>query len=201
MSNWGVQQLNFFDGQENIVAGIDEAGRGPLAGPVVAAAVILPETHTIVGLDDSKKLNEAKREKLYEYICQQAHFGVGIVPHDVIDKINILQATFRAMREAVSSLPLQPHKLMIDGKQIIPNHHLEQRAIIGGDGIEPAISAASIVAKVTRDRMMVEYHKEYPLYDFAKHKGYGTKDHRDTLKKMGPCDIHRRGFIKGILGG
>lgn len=180
-------------------AGIDEAGRGPLAGPVVAAAVIIPDSEVpIPGLADSKQLTAAEREELYVEITTRYHFGVGIVPHDVIDQINILQATFQAMREAVLKLPKPPELCLVDGNKTIPRLGIKQRAIVKGDATEPAISAASIVAKVTRDRMMYTYDMLYPAYKFAEHKGYGTADHIAILEKLGPSPIHRKSFkLKG----
>jgi ribonuclease HII len=177
-----------------LIAGIDEAGRGPLAGPVVAAAVILPQGHGIKGIKDSKKLSPKRREVLFAQICEQAQYGVGIISEQVIDEINILQATFQAMREAVANISVQPSRLIIDGNMTIPNHHLPQTAIVNGDDTEEAISAASIIAKVTRDRLMLEMHEKYPKYEFAKHKGYGTPIHIAAIRQHGLCPIHRRSF-------
>ena len=182
-----------------LTAGIDEAGRGPLAGPVVAAAVIIPENEApMAGLKDSKQLTAAEREALYVEIVQRYAYGVGIVPHDIIDQINILQATFQAMREAVSKLPEAPQICLIDGNHTIPKLGLKQKAIVKGDSKIPAISAASIVAKVTRDRMMHTYDMLYPEYKFAEHKGYGTAEHIALLEKHGPSPIPRKSFkLKG----
>jgi len=182
-----------------LTAGIDEAGRGPLAGPVVAAAVILSADHTIIGINDSKKLSPKKREELYELIMAQAQVGVGIVSESVIDEINILQATFRAMREAVLCLPVKPDKLLVDGNSKIPDCPYDQEVIVQGDSKVESIGAASIIAKVTRDRMMLVLHEEYPHYNFATHKGYGTKVHIEAIKKYGPSPIHRRSFIKNFV--
>ncbi len=176
------------------VAGIDEAGRGPLAGPVVAGAVILPRDLSIRGIDDSKKLTAAKREELFELIVRDAvSVGTGIVSEGVIDEINILRATHRAMREAVAGLDVTPSHVLVDGDPI-PALDLPQTAIHQGDSKSTAIAAASIVAKVTRDRMIVELDARYPGYGFARHKGYGTREHISALMRLGPCEIHRRSF-------
>jgi len=176
------------------IAGIDEAGRGPLAGPVVAAAVILPEGLLITGVDDSKKLTEAKRNSLFDIIMQQAvSVGVGISDSQTVDRINILQATLRAMESAVANLTPQPDYLLIDGisKTALKN---EQKTIKKGDSLSLSIAAASIIAKVTRDRMMEAYDKEYPCYGFAGHKGYGSAAHLAAIKALGPSPIHRLTF-------
>ena len=176
------------------VAGIDEAGRGPLAGPVVAAAVIFPQNTWIDGVNDSKKLSSSKREELFETIHYYAtSVGVGIVEHSTIDQINILQATMKAMEEAVAKLSPTPHHLLVDG----PHYRLDGipcTTIIDGDAQCFSIAAASIVAKVTRDRIMLKYNEQFPQYGFAKHKGYGTKEHIEAIKKFGLCEIHRRSF-------
>ncbi len=177
------------------ICGIDEVGRGPLAGPVVACAVILPKDELILYLNDSKKLSEKKREMLCEVIMEKAvSVGIGMASPARIDEINILQATYEAMREAIGSLTVRPDILLNDAVTI-PEVPIAQVPIIGGDGKSVSIAAASIVAKVTRDRMMVEYAKEYPGYAFEKNKGYGTKAHIEGLKTYGPCEIHRRSFI------
>lgn len=177
------------------IAGIDEAGRGPLAGPVVAAAVIFPKKIEIEGLNDSKKITERKRDILFPVIQERAlAFGIGIVSAKIIDEINILQATFQAMREAVSQLKIVPDILIIDGNQRIPQIQIEQHAIVKGDAKSLSIAAASVLAKVTRDRMMIEYDKYYPQYGFAKHKGYPTKSHCEAIHQYGYCEIHRRSF-------
>jgi len=176
------------------VAGVDEAGRGPLAGPVVAAAVILPEGLILPDADDSKKLTAAKRDELFDLIRTEAlSVGVGIGDHLLIDEINILQATLSAMREAVLSLSPAPDFILIDGisKILLP---IAQRTIKKGDSLSLSISAASIIAKVTRDRMMLEYDALYPGYGFADHKGYGAASHLDAIAKLGPCPIHRKSF-------
>ena len=182
------------------VCGIDEVGRGPLAGPVVAAAVILPSNERILELNDSKQLSKKKREELYDIILDKAvAYGIGVVSENVIDDINILQATFKAMQIAVSNLKQKPDVLLNDAVKI-PDIDIKQVPIIKGDTLSSSIAAASIVAKVTRDRMMEEYDKIYPGYYFGKSAGYGTPNHIKKLKADGPCDIHRRTFIKKILG-
>jgi|WetSurMetagenome_2_1015567.scaffolds.fasta_scaffold118042_1 ribonuclease HII len=241
----------------DFVIGVDEAGRGPLAGPVVVAAVALRKNcHSresgnpdwIPGqarndkkfglVRDSKLLSEKQREELYDFIHEHFHVGIGICDHRIIDRINILQTTYLAMKKAITALSRNIYKsssplgrgcpegagegkgkdfslirttatfsrrekgncgnvsciILVDGNKIIPNCSYNQKAIIGGDKIVKSISAASIIAKVTRDRIMREYHKKYPAYNFARHKGYGTKMHRDMIKKHGPCKIHRRSF-------
>lgn len=181
------------------VCGIDEAGRGPLAGPVVAGAVILPKDCEILYLNDSKKLSEAKREDLYEQIMEKAiAVGVGIVDSVRIDEINILQATYEAMRQAIAKLQVEPQILLNDAVTI-PEIHLPQVPIIKGDAKSVSIAAASIIAKVTRDRMMLEYDAQMPEYGFASNKGYGSATHIDALKKFGPTNIHRTTFIKNFL--
>ena len=177
-----------------IIAGVDEAGRGALAGPVVAAAVILPDKYDLVGLNDSKKVSPLKRERLFGQISNQAiSIGVGIVSSDEIDQINILESTFEAMKMSLGKLNPVPDEALIDGfplkTQIIPN-----RGIIRGDETIDVIKAASIIAKVTRDKIMVEYDLQYPLYGFKNHKGYGTKEHMEMLLLYKPCDIHRKTF-------
>lgn len=182
-----------------IVCGIDEAGRGPLAGPVVAGAAILPRDCEILYLNDSKKLSEKKREALFLEIQEKASaFAVGVIGADRIDEINILQATYEAMRLAIGKLGLQPDVLLNDAVTI-PGITMEQVPIIKGDGKSVSIAAASIMAKVTRDHMMEEYDTLFPQYGFARHKGYGTAAHISALKEFGPCPIHRRSFIKNFV--
>ncbi|MFT4577809.1 MAG: ribonuclease HII [Nitrospinales bacterium] len=179
------------------IAGVDEAGRGPLAGPVVAAAVIFPAKINIAGLDDSKKLSPKKREELYPQIQAVAiAYGVAIVSREVIDEINILQASRLAMKKAVEQLQPVPDLLLIDGNQKIDSN-LDQWAIVKGDSKSLSIAAASVLAKVTRDRIMEDYHNLYPQYEFHRHKGYGTKLHRSLIEEHGPCPIHRSTF-KGV---
>ena len=177
------------------VCGVDEAGRGPLAGPVVAGAVILPKDLKILYLNDSKKLTEKRREELYLEIQEKAFsWNVGIVGPDVIDQINILQATYEAMRQAVGGLSVKPDVLLNDAV-VIPGLSMHQEKIIHGDAKSLSIAAASVMAKVTRDHMMMEYDKLFPEYGFGKNKGYGTAVHIQALIEYGPCPIHRRTFI------
>lgn len=177
------------------IAGVDEVGRGPLAGPVVAAAVIIKPDFYLPGLDDSKKLTEEKREEYYQVIIDQAlSYGIGIVNNQVIDQINILQASFRAMSLALGEIVgkgCEPDFIFVDGDKSIPGLVTFQKPIVGGDGASVSIAAASVLAKVTRDRMMVEYNKLYPGYGFARNKGYGSSEHIEGLKKIGPSPIHR----------
>ncbi len=181
------------------ICGIDEAGRGPLAGPVVAGAVILPKDARILYINDSKKLSEKKREELFDVICSEAlAYGIGVVSPERIDEINILQATYEAMREAINKLDITPDILLNDAVTV-PEVNIRQVPIIKGDAKSMSIAAASILAKVTRDRMMLEYDAVYPEYGFARHKGYGTKQHTDALVKYGACPIHRRTFIKKFI--
>lgn len=182
------------------VCGIDEAGRGPFAGPVVAGAVILPKDCEILGLNDSKQLSEKRREELYEEIMDKAIAAqVGYASPARIDEINILQATYEAMREAVGNLSVRPQILLNDAVTI-PGIIIPQVPIIKGDAKSLSIAAASIVAKVTRDRLMREYDKIMPQYGFASHKGYGSKEHIEALRKYGPSPIHRKTFIKNVFG-
>ena len=181
------------------ICGIDEAGRGPLCGPVVAGAVILPKHCDILYINDSKKLSEKMRDVLYDEIRRGAvAWAVGIVEPSVIDEINILQATYLAMRQAIDKLKVKPDILLNDAVTI-PGIEIKQVPIIKGDAKSQSIAAASIMAKVTRDRLMAEYDKQYPEYGFAKHKGYGTKAHIEALKEYGPCPIHRKTFIKNFF--
>ena len=182
------------------VAGIDEAGRGPLAGPVVAAAVILPKDIFLPFLNDSKKVTEKRRDVLFDEIKQEAiAYGIGIASNALIDEINILQATYEAMREAISKLSKTPDILLVDAVHI-PDINIKQVGIVKGDAKSVNIAAASILAKVTRDRLMLEYDKIYPEYGFASNKGYGTAKHIEALKAYGACDIHRRSFIGNFVG-
>lgn len=176
-------------------AGVDEAGRGPLAGPVVAAAVILDEAQPIAGLNDSKKLSAKRRDYLYDRICAQALcVSIGQASVQEIDSLNILQATMLAMRRAILGLRLKPVRVWIDGNRIPDRLDVLAEAVIGGDALIEVISAASIVAKVTRDRMCAEMARAYPQYGFEQHKGYGTQVHLDALQQHGPCPEHRRSF-------
>lgn len=177
-----------------LIAGVDEAGRGPLAGPVYAAAVILDPAKPIKGLNDSKQLTEKQREALFTEIQEKAlAWSIGRAEVHEIDKINILQATFLAMQRAVADLKVTPQLILVDGNRL-PQFDCEARAIVDGDELEPAISAASILAKVARDREMRDLHQQFPHYGFAKHKGYGTAEHLAALEKFGPCKIHRLSF-------
>ena len=177
-----------------LVAGVDEAGRGPLAGPVVAAAVVFRAGHVPGGIRDSKELSPKRRQEVFPRICEEATaVGLGIISEKVIDRINILRATQLAMRRALSGLNLKPHLSLIDGMRV-PGINWLQRAIVDGDRLSVSIAAASIIAKVTRDRIMVEQDRLYPRYGFASHKGYGTRAHVAALKKYGPCKIHRFSF-------
>lgn len=181
------------------VCGIDEVGRGPLAGPVVAGAVILPKDNPILYLNDSKKLSEKKREALYEEIMEHAvAVGIGMAGPERIDEINILQATYEAMRQAIKNLAVKP-ELLLNDAVTIPEVAIPQVPIIKGDAKSISIAAASIVAKVTRDRMMVKYDERFPGYGFASNKGYGTKVHIEALKELGPTEIHRKTFIKNFV--
>ena len=179
----------------DFIGGADEVGRGPLAGPVVCAAVILPKDCTIEGIDDSKKLSEKKREELYQKIIDEAvAYSIEFVFHDEIDEINILQATKKCMAKAINNLKVEPDMMLIDaltGLEI----NCPSKGIIHGDAVCYSIGAASIIAKVTRDKYMVDMDKIYPEYGFAKNKGYGTKEHMDALRNIGPCPIHRKSFI------
>jgi len=182
-----------------LIAGVDEAGRGPLAGPVVASAVIFEEGVLIEGVNDSKKLTEKKREELFHIIHEKAiAVGIGIVSHEVIDRINILQASFLAMNKALEQLNVKPQQLLVDGNffrhEIYPVEN-----IIKGDSLSHSIAAASIIAKVTRDSLMKELHEQYPQYGFAKHKGYGTKAHIEAIRHHGYSPIHRRSFHVDVL--
>ena len=185
-------------GELSVICGIDEVGRGPLAGPVVACAVILPKDCNILYLNDSKQLTEKKREELYSEITKKAAaVSTGCVPHDVIDKINILRATYLAMKQAVDGLGVRPDLLLVDAVHI-PDIPYRQVGIIKGDARSVSIAAASIVAKVTRDHMMNEFDRLYPEYGFASNKGYGSEAHLKALKEFGPCPIHRRSFLKNL---
>ena len=185
--------------QYSFICGIDEVGRGPLAGPVLAGAVILPKYSRILYINDSKKLSAAKREELFEIIKKEAvSVGIGLVPHTVIDEINILQATYEAMRKAIASLSVTPDLLLNDAVTI-PGVDIRQVPLIKGDAKSISIGAASIMAKVYRDRMMEEYDKMYPGYGFATNKGYGSPEHIRALKEMGPSPIHRMSFLKNII--
>lgn len=197
-----TENLKFFENKYsdyNYICGIDEVGRGPLAGPVVAGAVILPKDCDILYINDSKKLTVSKREELFQIIMEKAVSAkTALVSPQYIDKVNILQATYEAMRKAIATLDVQPDILLNDAVNI-PLVNIKQVPIIKGDAKSISIGAASIIAKVTRDAMMVEYDKIYPEYDFASNKGYGSAKHIEALKKYGPCPIHRRSFIHNFI--
>ena len=201
-----INNLKYYENQLyqlnlNFIAGVDEAGRGPLVGPVVAACVILPKEVFISEINDSKKLSEEKREVLSEVIKKVAiSYAIGIVDCEEIDKINILNATYKAMQIAISKIQQKIDYLLVDAITI-PQIEINQKAIVKGDSKSISIAAASILAKVERDKIMKEYHKIYPQYNFEKNKGYGTKEHIEALKKYGPCPIHRKTFIEKILKG
>lgn len=185
-----------FEKGYNFICGVDEAGRGPLAGPVCAAAVILPKGHIIDGVNDSKKLSEKKRDALFDVIKEQAlSYSIALVYQDVIDEINIREATKLAMKKAVEGLDITPDYVMVDGN-FVPEVSMDAQYVIKGDAKSMSIAAASILAKVTRDRFMLEMAEKYPEYQFAKHKGYGTKLHYEMLDEYGPSEIHRQSFLK-----
>lgn len=185
----------------SLICGVDEAGRGPLAGPVCAAAVILPPDLELEGLNDSKKLSEKRREALYPLICEQAlAYGIAFASEQEIDELNILQATFLAMRRAVGQLGQKPDLALVDGNREPDFGDIPVRTIIKGDSRSANIAAASILAKVTRDCFMLEQDAVYPQYGFAVHKGYGTQKHYAALREFGPCPIHRRSFLKKFYG-
>ena len=185
--------------QYEYIGGIDEVGRGPLAGPVVTACVIMPKDIRIPYVNDSKKVSEKRREALYDIIMEKAiAVGIGMSSQERIDEINILQATYEAMRKAINNLKIKPDILLNDAVNI-PEVDIPQVPIIKGDAKSFTIACASIIAKVTRDRMMVELDKEYPEYGFAKHKGYGTKAHTDAIRQFGPCPLHRKTFIGNFI--
>ena len=195
-----IREMKRFDTDrsgDGYLAGVDEAGRGPLAGPVFAAAVVLPCDVIIDGINDSKKLSEKKREKLYDEICEKAlSYCIASVDEKEIDEINILQATFKAMRNAVAGLSIKPDYVLIDGNK---GPGIECETVVKGDSKSMSIAAASILAKVSRDRYIVKLSEKYPGYGFEKHKGYGTKAHYEAIEKLGICPIHRKTFLRKIL--
>ena len=183
------------------ICGVDEAGRGPLAGPVCAAAVILPENCEIGGLNDSKKLSEKKREMLFDVICEKAvSYSIAFGSIEEIEKFNILEATFIAMNRAIDGLEVTPDFALIDGNRVPKNIKIPCETVVKGDFKSASIAAASILAKVTRDRLMEEYDEKYPEYNFKKHKGYGTKEHTELILKYGVSEVHRPSFLKKLLG-
>lgn len=194
-------EKKWYEKQFTYIAGIDEVGRGPLAGPVVAGAVILPKGLFIEGANDSKKVAEAKREKLYDIILKEAlAWGVGIVDNYIIDDINILNSAKLAMKQAIENLKVKPEALLIDAEQL-KDVDIPQEGIIKGDALSHSIAVASIVAKVIRDRMMIEFDEEYPGYGFAKNKGYGTAEHISAIRNKGLCPIHRKTFTRNFVNG
>lgn len=202
MSNvnmWEIEQC-YFDSGVKIICGVDEAGRGPLAGPVCAAAVILPPNSDIPGLNDSKKLSDKKRRELYPIIMEQAvAYGIGLADHKEIDEINILQATFLAMERAIAQLSVKPELALIDGNRE-KDFGIPVKTVIHGDSLSASIAAASVLAKVTRDDLMLKMAEVYPEYGFEVHKGYGTKAHYQALTDNGPSPIHRMTFLKKFYG-
>ena len=192
---------NLYEQGCNSICGIDEAGRGPLAGPVVVAAVIMPRNSMIEGVNDSKKVSEKKREALYEQILQEViSYGIGIIDQKEIDNINILNATKKGLTTAVQALTVRPDRIIVDALEHIDTCHIPYTSIIKGDAKCYSIAAASIIAKVTRDRIMRQWDEVYPQYGFAKHKGYGTKAHIEAIKEYGLTPIHRLSFVKNIIG-
>jgi len=196
---WQIER-SCYEGGYDLICGVDEAGRGPLAGPVCAAAVILPRDLEIPGLNDSKKLTDKKRRELYDIIISEAeYYGIAFATEQEIDEINILQATFLAMERAVEQLGIRPDLALVDGNRE-PRFPLPVKTVIKGDSLSANIAAASILAKVTRDRLMEELDETYPQYGFAVHKGYGTKRHYAALTEFGPSPVHRRTFLKKFYG-
>ena len=200
LNNLKKEELTLYNENVKYICGIDEAGRGPLAGPVVIGAVILPMDSLIEGVNDSKKVSEKKREKVFEEIISQAiSYNVGIVDQNTIDEINILNATKLGVKKAIEGLEVKPDLILVDALTNIETFGIPYKSIIKGDSKEYSIAAASIIAKVTRDRMMIEWDKIFPQYGFAKHKGYGTAAHIQALKENGPCMLHRKSFIKKFV--
>ena len=196
---WSIEQ-SYYDNGITLVCGVDEAGRGPLAGPVCAAAVILPANIEIPGLNDSKKLTDKKRRELFPIIQEKAiAYGIGFASEKEIDEINILQATFLAMERAVSQLSVRPDHLIIDGNRN-KDFGIPSTTVVHGDSLSASIAAASVLAKVTRDDVMLDLTEEYPNYGFEIHKGYGTRAHYEALQQNGPCAIHRMTFLKKLYG-
>ena len=199
MTMWEIEEEVYAEGY-TVICGVDEAGRGPLAGPVCAAAVILPRGHQIPGLNDSKKLTDNRRRELFPLIKEQAiAYGIGMASHEEIDEINILQATYLAMERAIAQLEGKADMALIDGNRA-KDFGMAVRTVVKGDSLSANIAAASVLAKVTRDDLMVEMAKEFPGYGFEVHKGYGTKAHYEALRNMGPCAIHRMTFLKKFYG-
>lgn len=196
---WEIEDTHFDKGLK-LICGVDEAGRGPLAGPVCASAVILPPHIEIPGLNDSKKLTDKKRRELFPVIKEQAiAYGIGLASHEEIDRINILQATYLAMERAIAQLSVKPELVLIDGNRA-KDFGLPVQTVIKGDSLSASIAAASVLAKVTRDDLMLDAAKDYPQYAFDVHKGYGTKAHYEALRAYGPSPIHRMSFLKKFYG-
>lgn len=196
---WQIEQ-SWFDKGYKLICGVDEAGRGPLAGPVCAAAVILPPNVQIPGLNDSKKLSDKKRRELFPIIKEQSiAYAIAFADHKLIDEINILQATFYAMEQAITQLPVKPDLALIDGNRE-RDFGVPVQTVVHGDSLSASIAAASVLAKVTRDDLMLEMAQAYPQYGFEIHKGYGTKAHYEALAQNGPCPIHRMTFLKKLYG-
>ena len=200
MPDFEIEKSAFERGYK-LVCGVDEAGRGPLAGPVCAAAVILPTDTVIEGLNDSKKISEKKRELLYDVICEKAiAYSIAFGTLEEIETLNILEATFLAMNRSINGLEIKPDYALIDGNRAPKGINIPCETVVKGDAKSASIAAASILAKVTRDRLLMEYDTQYPEYNFKKHKGYGTKEHTELILKHGPCPIHRLSFLKKLLG-
>ena len=200
LKNLKKDEESLYSSKIKYICGIDEAGRGPLAGPIVVGAVILPVDSLIEGVNDSKKISEKKRERVFEEIVSTAiSYSTGIVDQRTIDEINILNATKLAVKKAIEGLEIKPDLILVDALTGIETFGIPYKSIIKGDAKEYSIAAASIIAKVTRDRMMLEWDKVFPEYGFAKHKGYGTASHMQALKENGPCMLHRKTFIKNFI--
>ena len=200
LKNLKKDEESLYSSKIKYICGIDEAGRGPLAGPVVVGAVILPVDSLVEGVNDSKKISEKKRERVFEEIVSTAiSYSTGIVDQRTIDEINILNATKLAIKKAIEGLEIKPDLILVDALTGIETFGIPYKSIIKGDAKEYSIAAASIIAKVTRDRMMLEWDKVFPEYGFAKHKGYGTASHIQALKENGPCMLHRKTFIKNFI--
>ena len=194
------EELSIYSNSINYICGIDEAGRGPLAGPVVVGAVIMPKDSFIEGVNDSKKVSEKKREKLYDLITEEAiAYSVGIIDQNKIDEINILNATKLGLKIAINDLKIKPDLILVDALNNMDTNGIPYKSIIKGDAKVYSIACASIIAKVTRDRIMREWDKVYQVYGFEKHKGYGTAAHISAIKENGPCIIHRKTFIKNFI--
>ena len=194
------EELSLYSDKIQYICGIDEAGRGPLAGPVVVGAVIMPKDSFIEGVNDSKKVSEKKREKLYDLITEEAiAYGVGIIDHNTIDEINILNATKLGLKKSIEELKVRPDIILVDALNNMDTDGIPYKSIIKGDAKDYSIACASIIAKVTRDRIMRQWDSIYPVYGFERHKGYGTAAHIAAIKENGPCIIHRKTFIKNFI--